>query len=62
MNDFIAAGCCKCFFSGEGKLFGKSFPSPEPPSFQKLSEKGKKNLLALDISGKTMYTDTVIAQ
>jgi len=27
-------------FSGEGKLFGKSFPSPEPPSFQKLFKKG----------------------
>jgi len=27
-------------FAGEGKLFGKSFPSPEPPSFQKLLKKG----------------------
>jgi len=26
-------------FLGEGKLFEKSFPSPKPPSFQKLSEK-----------------------
>ena len=29
-------------FSGEGKLFGKSFLSPEPPSFPKLFKKQEK--------------------
>jgi len=33
-------GLLQVIFSGEGKLFEKSFPSPDPPSFQKLFKKG----------------------
>jgi hypothetical protein len=40
-------------FSGEGKLFEKSFPSPKPPTFQKRfknREKDSKNQMYRTIS------------
>jgi len=40
-------GMLQVVFSGEGKLFGKSFPSPEPPSFQKLLKKTQKTAYML---------------